>query len=154
MSMKTKTVGFGLTGVLGIAALVVGHFEGRNLMAYLDPVGIPTICDGVTKGVKLGDVKTEKECDVLLELELRKHQSEVHRLVNVPMATNTEAAFISFVYNIGGTAFARSTALRKLNAGDTVGACNEMLRWVYAGGKKLRGLERRRKAERELCLSF
>ncbi|WP_405045477.1 glycoside hydrolase family protein [Pseudomonas aeruginosa] len=46
---------------------------------------------------------------------------------------------------------ARSTLLRKLNAGDVRGACAELSRWVYAGGKKLGGLVRRRAAERELC---
>ena len=151
--MKTK-LGLGLTGVLGVAASLAGYFEGRNLIAYIDPVGIPTICDGVTKGVKLGDAKTDQECDVLFEAELRAHQAELNKYVSVPLHPNTEAALISFVYNVGGPAFSRSTLLRKLNAGDTVGACDELSRWVYAGGRKLRGLVRRRDAERELCLSF
>lgn len=147
-----RAIGLGLTGSLAIAASITGYFEGRSLMAYLDPVGIPTICEGVTKGVRLGDIKTDAECDHLFTLELMAHNQELRSLVKVPMSPNEEAAWTSFVYNVGATSFAKSTALRKLNAGDHVGACNEMTRWVYAGGKKLRGLERRRKAERELCL--
>lgn len=147
-----RAIGLGLTGSLAVAASIASYFEGRHLIAYLDPVGIPTICEGVTKGVKLGDVKTDAECDAMFTLELMGHKQDVDRLVKVPMTPNEEAAWISFVYNVGAPAFAKSTALRKLNAGDHVGACNEMTRWVYAGGKKLRGLERRRAAERELCL--
>ncbi|HGM8337746.1 TPA: glycoside hydrolase family protein [Pseudomonas aeruginosa] len=52
---------------------------------------------------------------------------------------------------MGETQFSRSTLLRKLNAGDVKGACAELSRWVYAGGKVYKGLVNRRKAERELC---
>lgn len=143
----------GLTGALMVAGSYIAYFEGRSLVAYLDPVGIPTICEGVTRGVKIGQVATEKECDAHLELEVRLHAAEVKRVVTVPLTEGEYAAWTSFVYNVGGPAFRSSTALRKLNAGDHKGACLEMKRWVYAGGKKLRGLERRRQAESALCLS-
>ncbi|EEG86161.1 hypothetical protein PROPEN_01994 [Proteus penneri ATCC 35198] len=52
---------------------------------------------------------------------------------------------------MGTTAFARSTLLKKLNAGDQYGACEEMKRWIYAGGKVWRGLVSRREAESALC---
>lgn len=142
----------GLTGALALAGVTIAHFEGRSLVAYADPVGIPTICEGVTKGVKLGDTATHAQCDALLEREVRIHAEEVRRLVKVPMTDGTYAALTSFTYNVGAPALARSTLLRKLNAGDKIGACNELTKWVYAGGRKLRGLERRRAAERTLCL--
>ena len=63
------------------------------------------------------------------------------------------AALASFVYNVGEGNFARSTLLRKLNQGDLRGACHELSRWVYAGGRKLNGLVSRRATERELCLA-
>lgn len=152
MNIRTAAIG-GLTGALAVAGSYIAYFEGRSLTAYLDPVGIPTICEGVTRGVRLGDVATPQECDMHLELEVYSHAADVDRLVKVPLTSNEYAAWVSFVYNVGAPAFAKSTALRKLNAGDHRGACLEMKRWVYAGGKKYQGLERRRQAESALCLS-
>jgi lysozyme len=128
-------------------------FEGRSLLAYLDPVRIPTICEGITRGVKLGDVATPEQCDAALAEEVRRHAAAVDSYVHVPMSPNTYAALISFAYNAGDENLRNSTLLRKLNSGDRVGACNELPRWVYAGGRKLQGLVRRREAERKLCLS-
>lgn len=135
-----------------MAASFISYFEGRNLVAYLDPVGIPTICEGVTRGVRLGQVATEQECDVRLSEEVRRAAAAVDRNVRVRLTPTGYAAWVSFVYNVGERNFAKSTALEKLNAGDTVGACNEMPRWVYAGGRKLKGLVKRRQAEFELCV--
>lgn len=67
------------------------------------------------------------------------------------MPETRRAALASFVYNVGEGQFSRSTLLRKLNAGDAREACAELSRWVYAGGRVLTGLVKRRAAERELC---
>lgn len=156
MSFRTKALGIAAAATV-MAAPVVMHFEGRSLIAYLDPVGIPTICDGITASVKMGDIATHKECDDKLKVELFKADNaillNVHPDVLFSMPVHRRAALISFIYNVGPTAFERSTLLKKLNAGDWYGACNELPKWVYAKGKKLRGLERRREAERKLCLS-
>lgn len=151
MSLKQRVIVGALTGALGMAGAVVTWFEGRSLVAYLDPVGIPTICDGITAGVSLGRVATEAECDALLAEELGKAMQVVDRLAIHEQPDTRRAALASFVYNVGAGAFARSTLLRKLNGGDVAGACAELSRWVYAGGKQLAGLVRRRAAERELC---
>ncbi|MCF2502775.1 lysozyme [Dyadobacter sp. CY107] len=121
-------------------------------MAYVDPVGIPTICYDHTDSVKLGQTRSKAECDRLLNEELGEAIHAVDRLVKVPMPDTRRAALGSFVYNAGAGAFARSTMLKKLNAGDVMGGCKELLKWVYAGGKKLKGLERRRTAEAKLCM--
>jgi lysozyme len=142
----------GLTGALAVSAGFIGYFEGRNLFAYLDPVGIPTICEGITRGVTLGEKRTPEQCDAALAVEVRRAANIVARNVTVPLSENRYAALISFVYNVGEGNFARSTLLRKLNAGDGVGACNEMTKWVYAKGRKLNGLVKRRETERALCL--
>ncbi|WP_406704873.1 glycoside hydrolase family protein, partial [Sodalis sp.] len=63
-----------------------------------------------------------------------------------------KAALASFVYNVGGGAFSRSTLLKKLNTGDIPGACDEIRRWVYVDGRVWKGLVSRRNVERELCL--
>nr|WP_276554179.1 lysozyme [Cupriavidus gilardii] len=76
----------------------------------------------------------------------------VNSCVRVPLTDGQRTAFVSFTYNVGRGAFCGSTLVRKLNAGDYVGACNELPRWVYAKGVKLPGLVNRREQERALCL--
>jgi len=134
------------------AMSVVAYFEGYRPVAYLDPVSVPTICYGHTATARIGQTKTQAECDELLKADLGEALEAVDRqLPNAPPLTR--AAFGSFVYNVGAGAFNRSTLLRKAKAGDWAGACNELTRWVYAGGRQLPGLVARRQAERELCLS-
>lgn len=139
-------------GTVTIATVAVSDFEGRKNHAYLDVAGVPTVCDGFTRGVKLGDYKTNAECDALLQSELRDSFKTVERHVKVPLTEPTKAALASFVYNVGPGAFRSSTLLKKLNSGDRIGACNELKRWVYAGGKKWNGLIKRRDVENWLCL--
>ena len=147
MSLKKHLLG----GALACAIPLVGYYEGRNLTAYLDPVGLPTICYGSTTGVRLGQTRTAAECDALLSAELGVAIASVDRLTTQPQPDTRRAALGSFVYKVGPGAFERSTLLRKLNAGDVAGACAELSRWVYAGGRQLGGLIKRRAAERELC---
>ena len=61
-------------------------------------------------------------------------------------------AVVSWSYNVGTGAACRSTLVRKANAGDLYGACDELLRWNRAGGRVLNGLTNRRKAERAMCI--
>lgn len=152
MSVNERLIRYTLTGALAFAVPIVTYYEGSSLVAYLDPVSIPTICYGSTKNVKLGQVKSKAECDQLLANELGEAIRAVDRLVKVPMPDTRRAALGSFVYNAGSGAFARSTMLKRLNRGDVLGGCNELLKWVYAKGRKLKGLERRRMAEAKLCL--
>ena len=71
--------------------------------------------------------------------------------VNVPMKSYQWAAFTSLAFNIGVSAFCRSSIARKANAGDMAGACKAIGLYVYAGGRVVKGLVNRRKAEIELC---
>lgn len=142
--------------VVALGLPFVGQYEGISLVSYLDPVGIPTICEGITsidgKPVTLGMTATAQQCGDLKAHELAKAVIIVDKLVKYPQPDTRRMALSSFVYNVGPAAFARSLLLRKLNNGDVVGACNELPRWVYANGRKLGGLVRRRKAERAMCL--
>lgn len=135
-----------------MAVSIVGFFEGRELMGYIDPVGIPTICYGHTATAKVGDTKTPEECEVLLQQDLGIALSAVDKALP-KLPPQTRAALGSFTYNVGVGAFSSSTLLRLAKAGKLVEACNQLPRWVYAGGRVLRGLVIRREAERELCLS-
>ncbi|MGL5306165.1 glycoside hydrolase family protein [Aeromonas veronii] len=134
-----------------IAAPPVMYLEGRALPAYLDIVGVPTICYGSTAGVKLGQTKTDAECTELLRGELGKTVEQVTRLIKTQQPATRIAALSSFAYNVGIGAFSKSTLLKKLNAGQIMAACAELDRWVYAGKKRVEGLVKRRFVERTLC---
>jgi len=138
--------------------IIVKSFEGLRLQAYQDSVGIWTIGYGHTSmagppDVNPGMVITEAQADQILRRDLDLFEAGVTR--GIAIATNSDqfSAMVSFAFNVGLSAFRDSTLLRKHNAGDFAGAANEFLRWVYAGGQFLPGLERRRKAERALYLS-
>ena len=126
--------------------------EGLRLTAYKDPVGIWTIGYGSTRNVKPGMRISAEEAEQLLKMDLWRFEKAVQVLTKVPLTDNQFSALVSFAYNIGENALAKSTLLRKLNAGDYQGAAKEFRRWVKAGGITLPGLVRRREAEMQLFL--
>lgn len=152
MGIKTnlikRAVAVSIAGITAIAG-----YEGISLIAYKDPVGIPTICYGYTHNVFMGMTKTKEECVYLLQEEIDRFTKGVLALYSGPISQGELDAYVSFAYNVGLGAFQTSTLLKKLRAGDRIGACNELTRWVYAKGKKLPGLVARRDAERKTCLS-
>lgn len=129
----------------------VPKFEGVILRGYRDPIGIVTACAGHTATAVLGRPYTPAECTKLLEADLISHADGVNACVRVPLTTGQRAAFISFGFNVGVGNFCRSTMARKANAGDYRGACAELSKWTYAGGRQLPGLVKRRAAERAMC---
>lgn len=153
MSLKSRVAIGATAGALSIATAVVSYYEGYEPTAYRDPVGIPTICYGHTAGAQLGQTLSQAECKALLAGDLGEAFAAVDRRVSADLPDTRRAALASFVYNVGEPQFSSSTLLRKLNAGDVRGACHELSRWVYAKGKKLAGLVKRRATERELCLA-
>lgn len=139
-------------GAITIAGIMVSWHEGIRYTPYRDVGGVWTVCEGHTgPDVVPGKTYTPGECTALKDRDLAKADAIVQRLVKVPLTDPARAALIDFVFNMGEGNFARSTLLRKLNAGDYVGACREYRRWVYAAGQRLRGLENRREAEEWLC---
>lgn len=152
--LNIRKLGLGVSAAICLGISFVAGWEGKRNSAYLDLVKIPTICYGHTKDVSIGDIKSDKECEELLTSEILYFNTIVDKHVTVSLSDNQRAALISFVYNVGESNFKRSTLLRKLNAGDYIGACNELPRWVYAGGKQVQGLLNRREAERLLCLGM
>ncbi len=159
MNLKQKVTAVASAGAVSIALTVIGYFEGVRYEPYRDVAGILTVCYGHTgNDIIQGKTYTQQECDELLQKDFIRTQQQVDVLVKVPVDDNkvpvddkTKASLYSFAFNVGTTAFARSTLLKKLNAGDQNGACEEMKRWVYAGGKVWRGLVSRREAESALC---
>lgn len=142
------TVGAAVAGMLLVH---VPQFEGMILKGYKDPIGIVTACAGHTKTAVLGRAYTREQCEQMLAQDLIEHAEGVQRCVKIPLNTNESAAYISFAYNVGIGAFCSSTLVRKINTGDRAGACAELSRWTYAGGKQLPGLVKRRATERAMC---
>ena len=124
--------------------------EGVELTAYPDAVQVPTICYGSTRGVKLGMTSTLAECEKRLVTDATYAGKALDRYVGVQISQRQYDALVSFVYNIGETQFRKSTLLKRLNSGQCKEAAKEFDRWVYAKGKKLRGLVKRRADERSI----
>lgn len=144
-------------GAMLIATIFLGGkdgVEGRVYEPYKDVAGVWTVCDGHTgSDIVKGKTYTDRECDRLMWNDLQPVKIAVDSMVKVPLGEYPRAALYSFTYNVGTSAFSKSTLLKKLNAGDQDGACEELRRWVYAGGMKWKGLMNRRDMERSLCLA-
>lgn len=129
----------------------IKRWEGEELTAYRDQAGVWTIGYGHTAGVVPGMKISLDEAKALLDGDLAWSMAAVKRMVKVPIGQNQFNALTMFVYNIGETQFAGSTALRRLNSGDYAGAAKAMALWnkVTIGGKKVvsNGLVNRRAAE-------
>lgn len=147
---KRVTVGLATLSLAG--ALFIANFEGMRTRAYIDPVGIPTICAGSTRSVYIGQKATLKECEERLQEDATYAGKGVRACLaqDVRLTQGQYDALVSFTYNVGAGALCRSTLVKKLNAGDCLGAANEFRRWNRAGGRVLPGLTKRRAAEASL----
>ncbi|WP_335952328.1 lysozyme [Acinetobacter pittii] len=136
---------------------LIKSFEGLRLKAYDDGVGVWTIGTGTTvypNGVKVkqGDTCTPEQAKAYFKHDLAKFEKTVNESVTVPLNQNQFDALVSLTYNIGAGALKNSTLLKLLNKGDYKGAADQFLVWNKAGGKVMKGLVRRREAERALFL--
>ncbi len=136
---------------------LIKEFEGFMPKAYLCPAGVATIGYGNTRyndgtKVKMGDKPTTKaEATAMLETQVNEvYGDAVNRYVDVKINQNQFDALTSFTYNLGAGNLKSSTLLKRVNAERHDDAANEFLKWDKAGGKRLAGLTRRRKAERSL----
>ena len=135
---------------------IIKHFEGYSSTVYADPIGIPTIGFGSIwdkEGNRLTmdhEPITEQEGEFLLVRELKHVESAIARLIRVELTENQFSAIASLTFNIGSGRLKSSTLRAKINREDYSGASAEFPKWRRAGGRILKGLVRRRKAEREL----
>ena len=138
---------------------LVKEFEGLELSAYLDPVGIVTIGYGYTNragygfGVKMGDKWTKARAEAMLKEGLDRFGDRLLPMFKRSPTPDQFGAMLSLAYNIGTGAFSKSTCLKRFNSGDIAGAAEALTWFNKAGGNKMRGLVRRREAERDLFLS-
>lgn len=129
---------------------LIQFFEGCYLEAYLCPARVWTIGYGHTKGVKEGDVIDQEAAEALFIEDIEEFEMYVTKLVEVPLEQNHFDALVSWTFNLGPTNLRSSTLLKKLNDGLYGEVPEQLKRWVFSGGVKLRGLERRRLAEAAL----
>jgi lysozyme len=151
-------------GLLAAAVAIIGAYEGLRHRAYLDPIGIPTICYGHTAGVQLSQAKSTEECEGLLGEEILAANGIVDRCITVPLTDGQRLALVSFAFNVGpGRAgvkdglctlkSGRQPQIRqRFNRGDYAGGCRALTEgWMTARGVRLPGLVRRRNEERAYC---
>jgi lysozyme len=143
----------GGASALTIAGVMIPELEGVRYSPYYDVAGVLTVCYGHTgSDIIKGKKYTEKECRAMLDKDLQPFAKSVERSVKVPASEYQKAALISFSYNVGVRAFENSSLLRNLNAGNNAQACEGLQVWIYAGGRKWKGLMNRRDIENEVCM--
>lgn len=135
------------TSEKGVA--MIKGFEGFSSIPYLCPAGVWTQGYGHAIGVtRDSPIINRSEAESLLLHDLEKFENAVSKLIYVPLKQGQFDALISFVYNLGSGCLQRSTLRQKINRGDD--PVSEFHKWVYAGGRKIPGLIRRRAAEARL----
>lgn len=142
---------------IALALSLVAGWEGLYTHAYRDPIGVVTVCYGITNSdrpVKMGDKYSAEECKAMLQEALPRYDAQVRKCIpgidNFP--PRRHAALVSFTYNVGQGALCKSSVARHLNAGHVQQGCDALLLYDRAGGKVLKGLHNRRVQERAWCL--
>lgn len=143
---------------------LIKRYEGLVTHSYLCPANKLTVGYGhCGEDVKQGMVITEGEAENLLKKDLKKIEDKLNFSLkhdNITLNQNQFDACISFIFNLGFSAFIFSTLYKKLKQGDYAGASEEFMKWIYITKTdpetrerfklKLKGLEFRRKSEQEL----
>ena len=133
---------------------LIKHHEGFSATTYLDVAGYPTIGYGhlirpsetSLEGARL----SEEEAEALLLRDVASAERSVLKLITVPLKQNQYDALVSFTFNLGGGALQASTLRAKVNREDHDAVPEQFMRWVFAGGRKVKGLITRRQEEANL----
>ena len=155
-----KVIGFSLTesaqrDISELGFQLIREFEGFSVQAYLDTGGVWTIGFGTIKypngkRVVKGDVCTQSEAEQWLKNDSKWVDACLDKHIKVSVTQNQFDALASFVYNIGETAFIKSTMLTLINQNSMATAASQFDRWVFDNGKRIQGLVNRRNKEKEL----
>lgn len=150
--MKAKIIGGSAAAVIAAAVALIAPWEGQELKPYRDIVGVLTVCYGETHGVE-DRTYTPAECKAMLQSRVGQFYAGMQSCVRQELTQGQWVALTSWSYNVGVNAACKSTLMRRLNAGEPASAwCPELLKWNRAGGKVVRGLTDRRKAEYQVCI--
>ena len=168
-ALRDQLVKAGAVSVLAIASVLGAWYEGDGPSSmqhdstllyhvYIDPVGIPTVCRGITgPDVIRNKLYTMAECRKLEEKHALIAQRAVKRYIRGYDDLNKwqQAALIDFTYNLGAGALEGSTMRKLFNAGDIDGGCRQLSLWVKGRVRGqlvvMNGLVERRGTELELC---
>lgn len=159
MSKRTSIAALSISGAALVGLLLTEGYSDRAIIPV--PGDVPTIGFGTTGGVRMGDTTTPTKALVRALQDTQKFEGAVKECVKVPLHQYEYDAFLSFAYNVGTSAFCKSTMVKKLNAEDYAGACKELLRWTFFQGKNCAlpensrlcgGLATRRQHEYQQCM--
>ena len=160
LTIFAKVIGFSLTesaqrDISELGFQLIREFEGFSVQAYLDTGGVWTIGFGTIKypngkRVVKGDVCTQSAAEQWLKNDSKWVDACLDKHIKTNVNQNQFDALASFVYNIGETAFIKSTMLTLINQNSMISAASQFDRWVFDNGKRIQGLVNRRAKERKL----
>lgn len=144
-------------GVLALAVAFIMPWEGLENKAYLDRIASPavwTVCYGHTgKYAYEGAEYTDAQCRAILNEDVGAHYDRLSACIDTfTVPVSVQASFLELGFNVGTGAACSSTMARLINAGQYEAACEQLGRWVNAGGREVRGLVNRRNASEEMCV--
>lgn len=149
LKTRHKVGGAAFAATIACCVPLTTKWEGVWLTAKPDRLahGIPTVCFGETEGVKIGDTYTLEQCQRMLANKLPRYLMEIDRCIKVPVSNRTRASFLDASYNVGSGAICKSTAMKLLNLGNDVKACEALRPFNHSAGVYRQGLANRRKDE-------
>jgi len=152
MSIRNKLVVGVTAAVIATTTPFIAKWEGLETTAYRDIVGVPTVCYGETRGVRMGDTYTKEECLSMLNRAVGEYYKNLQPYMpnkNIPVGV--QASLLELAYNVGVESVGNSTMMKLANAGKYKEACQQLDRWIKADGKTVQGLKNRR-AESKIAL--
>jgi lysozyme len=154
MSLRKKVTAGAAAVVIATATPFIAKWEGLETTAYRDIVGVPTVCYGETRGVKMGDTYTKEQCMDMLKVAVGDYYRKIEPcMTNKDIPVGVQASILELAYNVGTGAACKSTMMKLANQGKYKEACRELDKWVKAGGQTVRGLQNRRVDSKvNLCL--
>ena len=149
---------------------LIKHHEGIRYKPYRCPARLWTVCvghvlypdqgkmpidqrDGYALHPEDNRTFSKEEVDAILRSDLDRFERGVSKLITAQLSQGMFDALVSFSFNVGLGTLQRSTLRAKLNRGDKEGAAEELLKYCMAGGKILKGLQKRRIDERAMFLA-
>lgn len=157
-SIDTTTgVTTGLLDISNAGYKLIRSFEGFSAKAYKDTGGVWTIGFGTIKypngkAVAAGDTCTQAQAEEWMKNDCKWVDACLDKVVKVKISQNQFDALASFVYNVGETAFVKSTMLTLINQNALNSAADQFERWIFDNGKQIQGLVNRRSKEKALFL--
>jgi lysozyme len=154
MSLKNKVSKGAAVVVVALATPFIAQWEGLETTAYRDIVGVPTVCYGETRGVKMGDTYTKEQCFQMLNKAVGDYYKDLQPYMKNPnIPVGVQASLLELAYNVGVSKAGGSTMMNLANQGKYKEACNELRKWVKADGQTVQGLVNRRSGSKvQLCM--